>query len=113
MRKNVTQKVVSSFIKEKLKINDKWALRALDVVFNFQTEMEKNLLQTREHNNVGFTSFDAEFLTSLALQFRERGCLSPKQMSCLHKLIPKYWKQILSVSNKEKLELIILKTQVK
>ena len=52
----------------------------------------------------GFTGYDAEFLTSLAKQYSKRKFLSPKQISKLHKVMPKYWRQLLDVSDKNKLE---------
>jgi hypothetical protein len=52
---------------------------------------------------VGFTGADGEFLTSLAKQLQKKGYLSPKQMTFVFKKMPKYWKQILNISDEEKL----------
>lgn len=78
-----------------LETNPKALIRALRVVYNNQTESEKNSHATTDDNGVGFTGVDAELLTSFADQARVRGTLSPKQMDLLKKKMPKYWKQIL------------------
>ena len=43
----------------------------------------------------GYRRCDAEFLNSLAEQYRQDGTLSPRQYQSLHKLMPKYAGQIL------------------
>lgn len=96
----VTKKLVTEFIRAKLGGDDKWATRGLVVVFNRQTFSEKSAGMTVEHNSVGFTGPDAEFLTSLASQFIRRGSLSPKQMVMLKRMMPKYHGQILDESEK-------------
>ena len=58
---------------------------------------------TRDRNNVGFTDIDGEILSSFAKQLLSRGYLSPKQMAIVYKKMPKYWSQIVRVSNTEKL----------
>jgi hypothetical protein len=99
----VTQSSIESFLKEKLSTDSKWALRALSRIYSFQTEDEKSRKDTYYINNVGFTGADGEFLSSLAEQWEEKHFLSEKQMKCLFKLMPKYWKQIWNISNQEQL----------
>jgi hypothetical protein len=91
----------------KLATNKEWALRALQIIYNQQTEDEQASGQTRYHNNVGFSGTDSDFLSSLARQHRERGWLTRNQMKHLHKIMPKYWNQILQLSDREKLENMI------
>lgn len=83
-----------AFIKEKLATDDRWAIRGLMVVYANQTEDEQLTGHTREANGVGFTAFDDEILTSFAEQFTKRRSLSPKQLTLLHKMMPKYATQI-------------------
>lgn len=78
----------------------KWAQKGLVTIFDAQTADEQNTGTTNEHNGVGFTGPDAEFLTSLALQFQARGSLSPKQNISLFKMMPKYATQLEGVSAK-------------
>lgn len=102
--------MVKDFIQNKLKTDDKWTTKALLLVYSHQTAEEKATEQTRFHNNVGFTGVDAEFLSKLATQFRNRNWLSPKQMSCLRKMMPKYWRQISDASDITKLNSMIERT---
>ena len=99
----LTKKAKAEFLKAKLAEDDRWALRALEVVYARQTMSEQNMRDTHDANGVGFTAFDAEILSSFAEQFEVRHTLSLKQKKLLHKKIPKYWKQVLAVSNEEKL----------
>ncbi len=96
-------------IREKLATNEKWALRALTVIYQGQTDQEQSALTTIEANSVGFSAFDAEILTSFAQQVerwersdptrRYPSPLSPKQMALLFKRIPKYAQQVLARTN--------------
>jgi hypothetical protein len=100
----VTKKALRGFLKGKLSSDDRWALRALMVVYSFQTVEERLQMVTKVENSVGFTGYDAEFLTGLVVQYKGSGSLSSVQLKCLRKMMPKYWKQILEVSDREKLE---------
>jgi len=96
----VTKKAQYEFLKQKLKTNNVWALRALQRIYQNQTEEEKNKGRTIEHNYIGFTGFDADFLTSLANQ---KTPYSERQMTFLRKTISKYWRQVYELSDKDKL----------
>jgi len=99
-----TKKAKVAFLKSKLATDDAWALRGLRTVFRQQTEHEKAVGKTEEDNGVGFSGLDAEFLTSLATQFEKRGFLTPKQMTHVHRKMPKYAAQLLRFSDDAKLE---------
>jgi uracil DNA glycosylase len=87
--------------KQMLGSNERWAQRGLIVLLNAQTHEEQNMEATVEHNKVGFSAFDAEILTSIAKQLKDRGTLSPKQMALVFKRMPKYAGQLLKVSRKQ------------
>lgn len=108
MSKKITITQRREFIREMLKSNKAWALRALTIVFNNQTADEQVSEDTRYQNGIGFTGADASFLTSLAKQYQKWGRLSEKQIACVHRKIPKYTRQILAASDIEKLDRIIL-----
>lgn len=103
----VTTDQKKNFLKAKLGSNSKWAQNALLKIYEFQTSDEKEMECTHDHNDVGFTGVDGEILSSFAKQLQSKGFLSPKQMSILFKKMPKYWKQILSISDEEKLLALI------
>lgn len=86
-------------LKARLATDDRWALRALVVVYGNQTAAEQATQQTIEHNGIGFSGPDAEILSSFAQQYQRRGSLSPKQMHVLRRKIPSYAGQIARVAD--------------
>lgn len=106
---NITKTQIQQYLKTKLGSDPRWAKHALLKIFEFQTAEEKSAEHTRENNGIGFTGVDGEILTSFAKQLERKGYLSPKQMNLLFKKIPKYWKQILSISDEDKLMSLIQK----
>jgi len=109
MTKKITKGAIAEFVREQLKSNDKWAKAALLKIYEYQTEDEKACGYTRKYNNVGFSGADSEFMSSLAVQLQSKGWLSPKQMMYLHKRIHKYTRQIIEVSDSEKLIAMVSK----
>ena len=105
----ITQLQKKEFLKRKLGTDAHWAKHALLKIFEFQTAEEQESEHTYFHNGVGFTGADGEFLTSLAKQLQKKGTLSEKQMVHVFKKMPKYWKQILTISDEEKLNALIQK----
>jgi len=108
MAKKITQKDKMNYVRNRLKKDEVWAKRALLVIYSKQTESEKVTGTTHLYNNVGFAGNDAEFLSSLAVQLKNKGYLSPKQMVHVMKRIHKYSRQIIENSNKVKLDGLVL-----
>ena len=90
----MTKKELLAALKERLATDDRWALRALTLVYRNQTTDEQNAQQTLEHNGIGFSGPDAEILSSFAQQYQRRSSLSPKQMNLLKRKIPSYARQV-------------------
>ena len=103
----VTKTQIKGFVKLKLATDPIWAQRALLKVYEFQTIDEQKRQDTVYHNGIGFTGTDGRILTSLAKQLQKYGRLSEKQMNILFKKMPKYWIQVVKVSNMAKLESLI------
>jgi hypothetical protein len=99
----MTKIQIRDWLKNKLATSDAWALRALVVVMERQTDAEKVSATTTDANGVGFSGCDAEILTSFANQYATRGSLSPKQMALVFKKMPRYWGQILPLIPADKL----------
>jgi len=95
-----TKKARVACLRERLATNGNWATAGLLKIFAAQTAEEQDSEMTSEHNGVGFTGADAEFLTSLAKQYEARGSLSPKQIGSLYKSMPKYAVQLERISTK-------------
>ena len=90
-------------LKQRLATDDRWALRALMLVYKNQTADEQSTQQTLEHNGIGFSGPDAEILSSFAQQYQRRGRLSPKQMHLLKRKISSYAGQVARVADTTRL----------
>lgn len=106
----LTKHQIKEFVRFKLGNDKRWALHALTKIFEFQTAAEQEYETTSEYNGVGFTGVDGEILSSFAKQYIRRKWLSEKQMAILMKKMPKYWKQIISISDEEKLIAMVPET---
>ena len=107
----ITKKALKLFLRQKLATDKRWALRALERIYERQTQAEKATRSTRVWNKVGFSGVHAEIMSSFAEQYARRGSLSSKQMAILQKIIPKYTRQIFELSNRQKLEAAYKKAQ--
>ncbi len=74
-------------------------MRAITAIYQRQTDDERSGAYTRETNGVGFSKFDAEFMTSLAIQIANGRGLSPKQMAVGRNKIKRYWRQLVEIAN--------------
>ena len=79
----------------KLATDMRWAQRALLAIFRNQTSDEQVSANVTHYNNMGFRCMDSIILTSFANQLQTRGSLSPKQMSIVFRLMPKYARQLM------------------
>jgi len=103
----ITKKEIREFVKTKLATDKAWTIKALLKIFERQTDSEREFEVTNVFNKIGFTGIDGKLLSSFAKQYKNRGYLSPKQMNILYKKMPKYWMQILSITDMTKLERLI------
>lgn len=103
----LTKTQIKGFVRLKLSTDPLWAQRALLKIYEFQTQDEKKMQSTVYYNGVGFTGTDGKILTSLARQYQKYGRLSEKQMNLLFKKMPKYWHQIVKISDEQKLHALI------
>jgi len=104
MGKRLTQKDRMNYVRNRLKNDTQWALRALVVVFNHQTDSEKVTETTHYYNNVGFAGNDAPLFSSLAKQFIRKGKLSEKQMYHVMRKMHKYSRQVINNADLSKLD---------
>lgn len=106
---NATKKDALAFVKVKLSSDPVWAVKALVRIYQEnQTNDEQVNQQTTHDNGIGFSGCDAEFLSSLAEQYLRRGNLSDKQMSFVHKKMPKYARQVIAMSDAAKLDSMVV-----
>lgn len=106
----ITKTLQISFLRGKIASNPDWAKRALLKIYENQTATEQDNGHTIEDNGIGFSGSDSAFLSSLAEQLKTRGTLSDKQTASIQKLMPKYSKQILAITDEAILNSMILKS---
>ena len=82
-------------LQNKLRTDVRWAQRGLLAIYKNQTADEQRAANVTHDNGMGFRCMDSIILTSFANQLQTRGSLSPKQMSIVHKLMPKYARQLM------------------
>jgi hypothetical protein len=106
---NATKKDTLAYVKQMLANNKVWATKALVRIYQEnQTADEQAAKVTSHDNGIGFSGCDAEFLSSLAEQYLRRGNLSDKQMSFVHKKMPKYARQVVAMSDPAKLDAMVV-----
>lgn len=99
-------------IQEKIKTDDRWVYRSLEVLYDRQTQDEQETKSTNHHNSMGFNGTDSFILSSFMEQLNKRKVtgqpvtLSPKQLEICRKKLPKYWKQIQEVINSKTKEVV-------
>ena len=81
-------------IQYQLENNPKWIERSLVVLYNRQTQDEKENVMTKWENGIGFNGSDVRYLT-----YCSKWVLSGRHLSGVHlqkcgKMLKKYWKQI-------------------
>lgn len=86
-------------IKELLKKDRNFCVRAMLKLFEYQTEAEKRCEKTISNNNVGFNAPDAKKLTSLCKVLNNTGSLSDRQVALVYVKMQKYHKQITNIAN--------------
>ncbi len=90
-----TKKELLEFLKMMISTNDKWAIRALERIYQGQEADEIDESETRHLNSVGFNSHDAPILTSIYKSYKEHNDhLTPKMLDLVKKLMKKYAGQI-------------------
>lgn len=76
-----------------------WALKAAIRIVELQTPEEQAYSATLESNGVGLNAFDAELVTSIVMQFKERKRITTKQMGILQARMPKYASQLYGLTH--------------
>ena len=94
----MTKKAAIAEMKMNLRTKPEWALKGLKTIYESQTESEKSIGATVEHNGVGFTGVDSILLSSFAEQVLSGRVLSQRQMVVLLKCMPKYAGQLYKIA---------------
>jgi hypothetical protein len=86
-------------IKGFLTRNDGFVTRSVVKMLERQTAAEASGGYTHDANGIGFSAFDAEFLTSIANQVNDGRNLSERQILSVRKAMLRYAGQITEIAN--------------
>jgi hypothetical protein len=78
--------------------NERALCRAILAIYARQTASEQSTEQTHDHNNIGFTAFDAEIMSDFAKKIQKYGCLRGGQIPLAQKKMVKYWRQLRDIA---------------
>lgn len=81
-----------------LKTNDRALLKAITVIYDFQTEEEKLKGAAIDENDRGFGKVDARDLGHIAEKIRANIPLTEGELARARNKMPKYWQQLMAVS---------------
>jgi hypothetical protein len=82
-----------------LERSDQAVYKALLAIYNRQTAAEQAGHHTREVNGVGFSRFDAPFLTDMVRGYLRYESLTPKQLAITRNKMKRYWRQLVEIAN--------------
>lgn len=99
-----TKKQIKAFLNSKLRIDSGWARRACLVIFDQQTNAEKNSGISNGHNGIGFNKNDAPVLTGIAKKIKNKRSLTGSEVEKLKHRMPKYVCQIAHLCDRTKLK---------
>lgn len=91
-------------LKEKLSTNVEWAVRGLLRIYHSQTVEERMSKKSIHRNGIGFTKCDEATLTPIAKKIKATGYVTENQLQVIFNKMPKYWKQLLELSDITKLD---------
>lgn len=83
-----------------LKTDNKALARAVIHIYENQTEEEKLRGRSIDHNHVGFSQVDGEFLTQIALKLKNHQPVTLKEVAITRNKMIKYWKQLMTISKR-------------
>lgn len=87
-----------AYLQKLVRTNDKALLRAVIAIYDRQTPSERISGQSTEDNGVGFTKWDAEEMSDIAIKIKNGLRLSPNEMLHTRIVMPKYWRQLMDIS---------------
>lgn len=100
----ITKKEQKEYLQYKLSTSSSWAKRALLRLYNDQRNMRGS---NYSPNGFGISAYDRDTLEPLARKLENQMNLNLREMALLKGKIKKYWKQILKVTDIQKLNSLI------
>lgn len=82
--------------------NESVLYSCLKKLYDCQTEEEKSVGNTQEHNGIGFNAYDAPFLSAMMKDLNKYNHLTYGQREKTKKILQKYSKQLVKMANSQK-----------
>lgn len=102
LKKDQTSKVWSGeMIRNLLLRNPNAVLKGVVALYKLQTAEEKAYMHTNESNGVGFSAFDAPYMTKKAEKIIHKRGLTKMEVANLRVKLLKYSSQLAKIANKE------------
>ncbi len=95
------QKQWEFYIKNLVKTNDRALVKAILLIYDLQTEEEKNTGQSVEENKIGFNKIDAYELGNIAKKIKRGQSLTKLEVAKSRNKMQKYWKQLMIISKRQ------------
>lgn len=95
------QRQWESYLKNLIKINDRALLRSIILIYNNQTNEEKEKGESIEENKVGFSNIDAYEMGRIAFKIKSGQPLSKGELAKSRNKMQKYWKQLMIISKRK------------
>lgn len=94
------QKQWESYLKNLVKTNDNALLKSIILIYDGQTQEEKNKGESIEDNCIGFSKIDAYEMGQIAKKIKSGQPLTKGEIAKSRNKMQKYWKQLMVISKK-------------
>lgn len=93
-----TQDEWKEYLQKLVRTNDKALVRSVLVIYDRQTPSERISGQSTEDNGIGFSKWDAEEMSKIAIKIKNGLRLSSNELLRARIIMPKYWRQLMEIS---------------
>ena len=104
---------------ELLDSNPRAVAKAIVMLYRAQTPVERNEMQTSEHNNVGFDKVDARTGSKLAKAIIQQGGIQDwsyhshsNQLELARAIAKKYWRQLAAEANRNEAKKVVAQMEL-
>lgn len=96
-----TQKQWEAYLKDLVKTNDQALYKAIVLIHDRQTVEEKAQKESTEHNQIGWTKWDAKEMGDIAIKIKREEPLTIGELAKARNKMQKYWKQLMHISKQQ------------
>ena len=93
-----SQQQWEKFLKDYLEEDDELLKRAIVLIYQYQTEEEQYIGETKVENNIGFSKIDAGPLGRIAQKIIKNDELNAGETAMARNKMKKYWRQLMNIA---------------